>query len=238
MIAALIQARMGSERLPGKSLMPLGKSTVLGCVIERVKLCKKIDKIIVVTQDIAIAREAMRHEVDWSMTDTEGRDVLKEYYEAAKKNDVDVIVRITGDCPCVCPKEIDRAVKSHLRMSNDYTYNRCDNDVGDFVDGMDVEVFGYDELDISTDHPRAETKEHVTPHMRERAERVFREAYPLVELDSRLMLSINTRVDYMRIKLLYGLLPDNFTTEDIKRITEGDKWRFIPTVQVQGGRKP
>ncbi|MHC4489692.1 MAG: cytidylyltransferase domain-containing protein, partial [Planctomycetota bacterium] len=102
MIGAIVQARLGSTRLPNKSLKNLNGKTVIERVVERLKLAKNLEKIVVTTPDqeiITLVRKAGA-EVNWWRG---RRDVLAEYFAAAMTFNLDTIVRVTGDCPCVDP---------------------------------------------------------------------------------------------------------------------------------------
>src|SRR5690554_5366006 len=112
-IGAIIQARMGSSRLPGKVMKELKGKTVLEHVIERVKQSKMIEEIIIATtvhdRDDVIELEAVRCGVK-AFRGSED-DVLSRYYYAAKENEIDVVVRITSDCPLIDPRILDEIVE-------------------------------------------------------------------------------------------------------------------------------
>jgi spore coat polysaccharide biosynthesis protein SpsF len=122
MTGAIVQARLGSARLPNKSLKDLNGKAVIERVIDRLKLAKDLEKIIVTTPDheiSAVARSAGADAHWWRGR----RDVLAEYFAAAILFELDTIVRVTGDCPCVDPEEVDRIIGIHLTSGADYTYN-------------------------------------------------------------------------------------------------------------------
>ena len=136
-----IQARMGSSRLPGKVLLPICGKTVLQHIIERVQYSKLIDKIIVVTsinsENAAIIELCDQLKID-SFRGSEN-DVLDRYKTAIKAfgiNYCDNIIRITADCPMICPDIIDAMLNIHL--GNDLTTNCIKRT---YPDGLDVEVF-------------------------------------------------------------------------------------------------
>ncbi len=108
----IIQARMGSTRLPGKVLLPLGGRTVLEYVIQRCRLAESLDGVVVATtlgaEDRAIWKECTRLDVPVFFGSAE--DVLQRYLVAAEIHGADPIVRITADCPFIDPALIDRAV--------------------------------------------------------------------------------------------------------------------------------
>ena len=111
--AVIIQARMGSTRLPGKVMKDLNGKPVLWHVIERVKQAKNIDQIIIATtthkRDKIIYDKAM----EWGVKAYKGseEDVLARYYETANKYEIDTVLRITSDCPLIDPYVIDEIVE-------------------------------------------------------------------------------------------------------------------------------
>ncbi len=139
---AIIQARMGSKRLPGKVLMNIGQKPMLQRVIERVKRAKLIDKVIVATsnkgKDDQIKKFCSKLNTECFRGSEE--DVLARFYEAAKAQKADVVVRITADCPFVDPEIIDQIIEIHLKNKNDYTANNTESS---YPRGTDVEVFNF-----------------------------------------------------------------------------------------------
>jgi len=109
---AIIQARMGSTRLPGKVLMPMGNRTMLGYLIERLSYARTLSSIVVATttnrRDDAIVEEAGKMGAEcFRGSET---DVLERYIQAAKANSAEIVVRVTGDNPFTDPASIDRVV--------------------------------------------------------------------------------------------------------------------------------
>ena len=121
-VVAIIQARMGSTRLPGKVLKEISGKPMLWHVIERVKRCKEIDNIVIATtskdEDKAIIYIAEKCGVE-TYAGSEN-DVLDRYYQAAKKVNADVIIRITADCPLINPTTIDEMINICLNENIEY----------------------------------------------------------------------------------------------------------------------
>ena len=115
-VVAIIQARMGSTRLPGKVLKDLGGETVLARVVKRTRRATLLDEVVVATSvlpaDDAIVRECEALKVACFRGDE--LDVLDRYYRAAQKFAADAIVRITSDCPLIDPELIDATIRSSL----------------------------------------------------------------------------------------------------------------------------
>ena len=170
-IAAIIQARTSSTRLPRKVLkfLPLsGNVTVLEHVIRRVKRADRLNDVIVATTTDAFDNDIVdiARKENVKIFKGEKNNVLSRYYLAAKENALDVIVRITSDCPCVDPEIMDLIVEEHLKKGVDYTSNTIKRT---YPRGLDVEVFNFDILKkVYKNAKSAYDKEHVTPYIYKR----------------------------------------------------------------------
>jgi spore coat polysaccharide biosynthesis protein SpsF len=170
-IGVIIQARMGSTRLPGKVMLKIRDKTVLGHVIERVKQSKLIDEVIIATtndkNDDIIVEESLKYGVKFFRGDES--DVLSRYYYAAKENNLDVIVRITSDCPLIDSKVIDEIVDFYLNSKYDIVSNAGSNlSNRTYPRGLDVEVFSFNVLEYANNNAKlTHQKEHVTPYIYE-----------------------------------------------------------------------
>lgn len=220
MIAIFIQARTGSTRLPNKSLkeLPEGSGvTVLERVINRCKKCNSVDEIVVVTPDKPLVQIARKSGVLYSRYLSDRRDVLAEFYQAAMAYEADVIVRITGDCPTVDPKTIDKLVAEHVNNKWDVTYNRHDNLVCcSEIDGLDVEIFDYAVLEKAYKRAISDyDREHVTSFMYEYMSCVAVESGWHCETPEQIKLSVDTPEDYERMCKLYKALGSDFDTADV-----------------------
>jgi len=123
-ITGIIQARMGSTRLPGKSLVDIGGRPALGIQVERLKHCRHLDRLIIATttaaQDDPLERLAQEHGVSFFRGDRE--DVLDRYYQAARYHHVEHICRLTGDCPLIDPKAVDQFAGYYMDHLDQYVY--------------------------------------------------------------------------------------------------------------------
>lgn len=210
MIAILIQARLNSERLPEKALLPLGDSTVLGQVIRRAK--KSGLPVVVVSQDQPIIDIAVAEGVEHSKLILSERNVLKEMYHAARMFEADTIVRLTGDCPCVSPREINQMVGFYQEELCDIMCNHSDVIQGLGIDGLDIEVFSFAALRNA--HYRARSsrdREHVTAWMYDNLR--SQQVGCLWDFDAK--LSIDTQEDYERVYDIYETLGNDFETRDL-----------------------
>ena len=170
MIAAIIQARMGSTRLPGKTLMDISGHPMLWHVVNRARQIEALDETVVATSDNAsddsIVAFCKQERIPCFRGDED--DVLDRYYQAAKWIGADVIVRITPDCPLIDPDVVDDVVKCYVDGDYDYVSN---TDPPTFPDGLDTEVFSFEALERAWREAKLQSeREHVTPYIRKHPE--------------------------------------------------------------------
>ncbi len=163
---AIVQARMGSSRLPGKVMKQLGPKTVLAHCLDRCKAIANIDEVICATVDTPdcdpIANEAQR--LGCSVFRGDEANVLSRYVGAAKAAKADVVLRVTSDCPVIDPEVCAAVVDALLCNDADFATN---NAPPSFPHGMDVEVVRAKELEAAwTNQPSAHDREHVMPAVR------------------------------------------------------------------------
>jgi len=164
-IVAIVQARMGSTRLPGKVLLDLCGTSVLGWVASRVRLCRLIDEVVIATTtspaDEAIVEEAQRLAVAIFRGDEQ--DVLDRYYRAARMGNADVIVRITADCPLIDPDLTGETIEQFLAERPDYASNALERT---YPRGLDTEVMSRQALERAWREAREPyQRAHVTPYI-------------------------------------------------------------------------
>jgi len=167
-IGAIIQARASSTRLPKKILKELpyrSGITVLEQVIKRLSKSQKLDEIIIATtvekEDNEIVKVAKRKQVKCFRGSNE--DVLSRYYFAAEESNLDIVIRITSDCPCIDPEVVDLVINGHIKSMADYTSNCL---VRTYPRGLDVEVINFNALERSHRNAKKDyEKEHVTPYI-------------------------------------------------------------------------
>ena len=166
MIAAIIQARVSSSRLPRKVLADIAGKSMIQRVIERVKGASLLDCVILATsdrpEDAPLARIARRLNVGVYLGSLD--DVLDRYYQASNCFGVKTIVRITADCPLLDPAIIDRVLTVFLEGGFDYASTSYP--VSTFPDGLDVEVCTKEALAKAwKDSSLLSEREHVTPYI-------------------------------------------------------------------------
>jgi len=205
-IAAIIQARVGSTRLPRKVLLPLEGKTVLERVIERVQQSKKIEEVIVVTtsnkEDMEIVKICSNNGI--RVFCGSEADVLDRFYQTAKLLEPDHIVRITADCPLIDALIIDQVINKHLAEKNDYTSNILKET---FPDGEDNEIFTFKALRISWKKAKLiSEREHVTLFIRNHPE-MFKLANLESEIDfSAKRWTLDHKQDFEFITKVYKAL--------------------------------
>lgn len=167
---AIIQARMGSTRLPGKVLKTLAGKPVLEHVIERASRIEGIDGVVIATTTDHEDDVLVQFVQNTSAKVFRGseNDVLSRYYLAAKENNADVIMRITSDCPMISPKVSGEVLSLFLKNSSHWEYaSNVPDDHRSFPRGLDTEVFSFSALERANSEARLQPdREHVTPFIR------------------------------------------------------------------------
>lgn len=170
-IVAIIQARMGSTRLPGKVLMDLAGDTALARVVSRVRRCRLVNEVIVATSTHAaddVIEEECRRLRCAAFRGSE-QDVLDRYYRAAQQADAEVVVRITSDCPLIDPEVSDRTIEAFIKAGTDYASNSLERT---YPRGLDTEVMTFAALELAwREATQAHQREHVTPFLYQHPER-------------------------------------------------------------------
>ncbi|MEM7457513.1 MAG: glycosyltransferase family protein [Planctomycetota bacterium] len=227
---AIIQARMGSSRLPGKVMAEIYGQTMLERVVGRVAIAKQINDVVVATTDKPDddAIESLCRTKGWRIFRGEENDVLSRFLGAAGQSGAAKIVRITADCPLIDPHLIDIAVESLDPERLDYVSNVWPKRT--FPRGLDVEAFTLETLvraDLQAKTPAH--REHVTSQVYSRPDR-FRIGgmeYPVNNSDLR--WTVDTPDDLKLIRTIYGYFEGRrFQTSDIVRACrEHPAWQMI-----------
>lgn len=163
---ALIQARMGSSRLPGKVLRPIADRPMIDWVLTRTARARLIEKVVLATSDSAADDRLAAHvrALGYDVERGSERDVLGRFAQAAKAQGAELVVRITADCPLIDPEVIDAVLSLRAQEAADYASN---TDPASFPDGLDVEVFTAAALAVAADEAtELFDREHVTPFLR------------------------------------------------------------------------
>lgn len=205
-VSAVIQARMGSERLPGKSLEPICGIPMLGHIIERARRVNRLDSVIVATsnreEDEAIVNYCKSIKAPCFQGDRD--DVLMRYVRAAERFPCDHIARICGDSPLFDISFLEEMVAEHIRVNADNSYTLPPVPVGAVQ-----EVVSFSALKRScreTNDPKC--REHVTPFLKENKDQyknnVMEAPEYLTGIPAR--LTVDTKEDMELIKKIYQAL--------------------------------
>lgn len=217
MFAVIIQARMGSSRLPGKVMKKILGKPVIYYLIQRLKCIKEIDKIIIATsnktKDSEIVKYCVKNNINY-FTGSES-NVLKRIYDTAKFYDVEDIVRITADCPLIDSEIISKQIINYKEKKLDYSFLGLT-----FAEGICADIFSFKTLEnIYINANEEDDKEHITPYLHKRKNKFKVEAYENKTDDSKYRIVLDCEEDFKLIETLINNLykKDNyFTTIDIK----------------------
>ncbi|WP_410981719.1 cytidylyltransferase domain-containing protein [Bacillus cereus] len=237
-VAAIIQARMGSTRLPGKIMKKVLDKTLLEYQIERVKKAKTIDQIIVATttklNDNPIIELCEQLSVPYYRGSED--DVLSRYYEAATQFSVDVVVRLTSDCPIIAPDIIDKIVSCYLEQQNIYDYI-SNTLTRTYPRGLDTEVMPYRILKRTHEEANEPSyREHVTAYIYNNPGK-FKLLNVQHDLDeSKHRWTVDTKEDFILIKkIITKLYPVNnqFSFSDILNLLKQEPDLFYINSHIE-----
>ena len=230
-IVLVIQARMSSTRLPGKSMMPLADKPLVYRMVERLKKCKHVDGIVIATsdqsQDQVLVEIAKELQVSYFQGNLQ--DVRDRYLKAAEQFHADFIIRIPADNPIPDSNEIDKLIEFHLENNpSGFSSNLAQVNDSGYLDGIGAEIFSTKLLQESVARSSSDTvKEHVHRNFFDYSTQTPVDsswcpiASPKAPAKLRrpdIILDVNTMDDYIKIKRIYdNLYPKNpnFTTEDV-----------------------
>ncbi len=224
-VQVVIQARMGSTRLPGKVLLPLGGRPVLGHVVRRSSAARKVDRTVVATttraEDDAIEGFCKSSGIPVFRGDSE--DVLDRYRSAIGVWPTDAVIRITADCPLIDPAVIDDLISFFGKGSWDYAANV---NPPTFPAGFDAEILSSQSLERAWREASLKShREHVTLFIREHPES-FRIGNLTAKTDrSALRCTLDRPEDYTFLEALFAHIPEGDPAvglEDILRIIDSN----------------
>jgi glutamate-1-semialdehyde 2,1-aminomutase len=165
-VVAIIQARMGSTRLPNKVMKLVDGVPLIELLLARLSKSRRIQQIVLATSIDQRNRPLVEHVEKLGYICVQGSedDVLNRYLLAARRVNASIIVRVTGDCPLIDPKLVDLAVERFFSLGVDYLSNTSP---ATYPDGLDTEVFTMEALErAAIESDRAFDHEHVTPYLR------------------------------------------------------------------------
>ncbi len=165
---AVVQARLGSTRFPGKVLEPLADTNVIGYMLRRLKQARNLDQIVFAVAEGDVALVNALTALNANISEGSPDDVLDRVYNVAAKVGANTIVRLTGDCPLIDPQLIDLMVSRHASENLDYLgYGMKPN----YPDGLGTEVVRFTALKTAWEQGQEKAdREHVTWFIRNRPE--------------------------------------------------------------------
>lgn len=220
-VVAIIQARMSSERLPGKVLKTLNGVPMIQCIVNRASKAKRIDDVIVATSnettDDMLYNFCIQNDINVYRGDL--NNVLKRYYDCATREKADIIIRLTGDNALIDAEIIDASVEVFEKQDVDYL-RYCE----ELPIGMHIEVFSYQALKQAMDEvDNSECKEHVTLYMYKNIDKFRCITYSEKEMTnhSTLRWTMDTSEDYELVSKIYqSFRTIAFTYQDILDLYE------------------
>ena len=237
-VVAIVQARMGSTRLPGKVLMDIGGFSMLERVLLRTRKASQVDDVVVATtlapEDDQLEEASAR--IGFSVSRGSTSDVLDRYRQAAQEHDAEAIVRITSDCPLIDPSLIDEVVTKFLNHCPDYASNTL---VRSYPRGLDTEVIAREALERAwRDSKVPADRAHVTPYIY-----LHPDQFRLVSVRgtsdfSDLRWTVDTQVDLDLVRDLYAAARNQIdvTWMEILDLAVADPERFSRNRNVRQKR--
>jgi len=219
-VVAIVQARMGSTRLPGKVLQDLGGATMLERVVSRVRRCCLADEVRVATttnsEDEAIVEESGRLGV--AVFRGSEQDVLDRYYQAARQARAEAVLRITADCPFTDPALLDELLLAFLGQRPDYASNCLRRS---YPRGLDGEAMTMDALSRAwREAGKPHQREHVTPYIYESPTQFKLLSVASEEDDSECRWTVDTAEDleFARAVYLHFRNRDEFGWQEVRSL--------------------
>lgn len=205
-IGVIVQARMGSTRFPGKVMKKLCDKEVLWHVVERLKKSIHVNDVIIATtekqQDEIIAEFCEKHSVKCFRGDE--LDVLKRYYDAANSNKLDIIVRVTSDCPLIDPTVVDRLIEMLIEEDLEYVSNSFEKT---YAKGLECSAFTFKALErCMREAVKPEHREHVVLYMRENPTLFATAGICNLKDDSDFRITLDEEDDYKLLSIIYNHL--------------------------------
>jgi|MDSW01.3.fsa_nt_gb spore coat polysaccharide biosynthesis protein SpsF (cytidylyltransferase family) len=166
-IGIILQARLGSKRLPKKVLKEINNRSLIDILLNRLsKVCSETSLIVAIPDDrenLKLYEHLKKLEYKFFVYRGSEYDVLKRYYLAAKSYNLDTVVRLTADCPLIDPNLVDLVISKFNSSNCDYMSNVLNNA---YPDGMDIEVFKFSALEIAEKEAICSMdREHVTRYI-------------------------------------------------------------------------
>ncbi len=228
-VIAIIQARMGSTRLPGKVLLEIAGKPMLQRVVERARRAQTLAQVVVATTveplDEPIADFCRAIKIPFYRGSL--NDVLDRYYQAARVFQADVIVRLTADCPLLDPGVIDHTVQEFFRVGVDFAANRLPPPLGrTYPIGLDTEVCTFTALERAwREATLPYEREHVMPYLYSHPGRFRTLRVDHTPDYGSLRWTVDTAQDLELVRKIYAHFGgwENFTWLEVLDLIQADK---------------
>lgn len=208
-IVAIVQARMGSSRLPGKVLKDIAGQPMLTWVVDRACRAELVTEVVVATTtdpaDDAI--EALCQERGYPIYRGSVFDVLDRFYRAAQEFHADIVVRLTADCPLIDPTVIDRTVEALLESGADFSANRLPPPwKRTYPIGLDTEVVTFPALDRAWREAKLPyEREHVMPYLYDDPDRFKIQVVDAHQDYGQMRWTVDTLEDLQAVRKIFEL---------------------------------
>ncbi len=226
MIAAILQARMSSTRLPGKVMADLVAAPMISRQIERLKRSQTLDRLIVATSDDSSDDRLAEYLAEAGVEVFRGdlQDVLGRFDGAIRSLDEeDLAVRLTADCPLADPELIDTMISRHMASNADYTATTLPTRT--YPKGLDAEVMSVGTLRLAAaEASDPYEREHVTPFIYRRPDRFALGGVSQDRDEGEVRWTVDRPDDLDFVRAVYGGLyreGGHFTSDDIRRFVRG-----------------
>lgn len=232
-VVAIVQARMGSTRLPNKVVKPIAGRPMIEVLLSRLSRATEIDEIMVATSEDErnLPLVKLVRQLGYRCIQGSENNVLDRFVQSGRAAEADIVVRITGDCPLVDPALVDACISKFRDSGVDYLSNAAPPT---FPDGLDTEVFRFEALEqAARETQRPFDCEHVTPYLRESGK--FSNGSFQGERDlSALRWTVDEPADFEVISNVFGhFAPDiHFTWQEVLALQERQPALFAANQQI------
>ena len=232
-VVAVVQARMGSHRFPGKVMEKLGGFPILELILRRVRRAVTVTEVVLGTtersEDEVLCQVA--RSLQLSVVQGPEQDVLARFGLATRLLSAEVVVRIGGDNPFVAPEEVDRVVEHHLRTGADYSFNHIPALENGYPDGLGAEVVDravLERLDRICTEPAH--REHVTAYIWDHPEEFHIEVVsaPPSIVGPDIKLDVDEPRDLAHLEQLVAAAPSDLEKWSAEEIVRAYRSKFLP----------
>jgi len=233
-VVCIIEARMSSTRFPGKVLKKIAGKKLLEILVSRLRLSKKISKLVVATSNKIVDQKIINFCKEKNIRFYRGseRNVLKRIHDTAKKNNADIIIRLTGDNPLIDPEMLDYMIEFFLENKFNYV---CNNGLGiekkrGVPPGLDIQIFNYLDLkkvlNFVKKSEKKELIEHPPLYFYREGKKIFKihniKLPKKYHISKKLRLTVDTFQDFKNISKIINYFDKTkkkqfFNTKELKK---------------------